>query len=192
MANWLCEGTIMLFGSALYICCLRNWQPHTVMFLLIVSRTLCPITVVQGHNKQLACIRSTYSLNMHLPACGLPRGVLMLANEGTPQSPNVPHPTPPCSHSGRRDGCNQSEPPLPPSVYPTHVWRMKINAAVDGDQAALLWDPGTVTEISTLQYLLTGLTNVESRYLPSFITRLMIMIGQIEQSGFKWLLIIST
>ncbi len=128
MANWLCERTIMLFGSALYRCCLRNWQPHTVMFLLIVSRTLCPITVVQGHNKQLACIRSTYSLNMHLPACGLPRGVLMLANEGTPQSPNVPHPTPPCSHSGRRDGCNQSEPPLPHQSIPLMYgeWRLML------------------------------------------------------------------
>lgn len=60
---------IMLFRSALYRCCLRNW--HTVMFLLIVSRTLCPITVVQGRNKQLAY---TYSLNMHLTARYLPRG----------------------------------------------------------------------------------------------------------------------
>ncbi len=129
--------------------------PYSHVFIDCFSHPL-PHNSCPRPNKQLACIRSTYSLNMHLPACGLPRGVLMLANEGTPQSPNVPHPTPPCSHSGRRDGCNQSEPPLPPSVYPTHVWRMKINAAVDGDQAALLWDPGTVTEISTLQYLLTG------------------------------------
>ncbi len=115
MANWLCEGTIMLFGLALYRCCLRNWQPHTVMFLLIVSRTLCPITVVQGRNKQLACIRSTYSLNMHLPAYDLPRGGCwrMKAPLNRRMTPIPPHRA---VIRGRRDGCNQSEPPLPPSV----------------------------------------------------------------------------
>lgn len=72
----------MLFGWAPYRCCLRNPRPHTDALLLIVSRTLCPITVVQSRNKQLACIRTTYSQNMYLAAFHLPRG-RVLENEGT-------------------------------------------------------------------------------------------------------------